>query len=293
MAAGKRAIVAIAIVVFSCILPTPYSVNLAGPGGPQRLRQRAVQLPNGDVNLTVDPLSLVVYRGSSQTSEVVVGSLGGFNGTVSLNPIPNFALDMGLSASVSPFRLTVLSNGKALSTLNVSATPSTPFGSYTVTMLVSGYGLDHNETVNVTVPGFRMDSFSRISTIQQGSSAFFTVTITSLLRFRDLISFGVNAYSSGAEVSVSPSTVRLASGGTNSTVVKVYIPPSLYSYREGVYAIDLIASSNGTSDDFRLSVITPGTATNLLVPFLVGGGLLVGLVAILYKRFRAKPRESL
>src|SRR6266568_369716 len=144
---------------------------------------------------TVNPSSVIVVPGTFSTAVVDVRSLGSFNGTVELNPIPNYQLDKGLSASVNPYVLHVPPNGTASSTLNVSATPSTPLGSYTVTMLVEAYPYQ-NETVNISVAGFTLSSSSHGSEIVPGSSDTFTVSIASFLGFTGIIHFTVTSDSS-------------------------------------------------------------------------------------------------
>ncbi len=280
------------ILFFACLLQgIPGNQDSHVSGLDSILQSKATGFPSAEYNLTVNPSSVIVVPGTFSTAVVDVRSLGSFNGTVELNPIPNYQLDKGLSASVNPYVLHVPPNGTASSTLNVSATPSTPLGSYTVTMLVEAYPYQ-NETVNISVAGFTMSSSSHGSEIVPGSSDTFTVSIASFLGFTGIIHFTVTSDSSGPEVSVEPTTLALESQGTNTTIVHVHVPGSLYSFQEGYWGVYLNATSGKLSELFNFYIITPPLKVDLSIPLALGASVLVAAAVALYTIKWRKAHKS-
>lgn len=247
--------------------------------------------PSKEYNLTVSPSSLIVYPGTFSTAMIEVTSLGSFNGTVELNPYPNYQLGMGLSASVNPFMIFVPRNGTETSTLNVSATPSTPSGIYSVTMIVEAYPY-YNETVNISVAGFATRSNSQNSNIVPGSSAALPISITSYFGFQGIVHFKATTSNPGPEISLEPSTVDLESGGTNTTYVHVQVPLALYSFREGIYGVYVNATSGKLSELFTLWFITPAKSLDLTVPLAFVVSILVAVTAVVLTITWRKTHKS-
>ena len=92
--------------------------------------------------ISVNPSSQTVGLGQSTTFTVTLASLHGFNQKVSLNVsnLPAYTTGSFNSSSLS---------GNASSTLTVSTSPSTPPGTYTLTIWASALGKTH--TVDVTL----------------------------------------------------------------------------------------------------------------------------------------------
>jgi hypothetical protein len=238
-----------------------------------------------DFNLTVSPLSISVYRGTSVTSTVEVSSLGGFSGTVSLNTITKSLLTTGISSSVSPNSLDVSSIRYAMSILNISAAPSAGSAYYNVTVLAYSGSLMHNETVSVSIPWFAIDAYGiNYVEIGPGSSANVPVQISSVLGFTGVVYFTANSYRSGIDVSISPSAVELADGRVNETVVKLSVPYWLYSSNEGIYEVELNATGHDVSNVFTILVGIPPPGLGFYIPYLILTAIaLAAVVALLYK----------
>jgi hypothetical protein len=118
-----------------------------------------------DFTLSAAPAQKAVAQGGSTTYTVTVGSLAGFTGTVNLGAS---GLPQGATASFSPASIT----GSGTSTMTVTAAPSSPGGTYTVTMTgTSGGTLSHSTaaTLVVTIAAPAAAVFARLDTTTQGT----------------------------------------------------------------------------------------------------------------------------
>jgi hypothetical protein len=100
-----------------------------------------------DFSLSATPSSLTVARGSSGSSQVTVGSLSGFNSTVTLTV-------SGCPASTTctlPSSATPPANGSTSVTLRISTTAATTLGTYTITIKGTSGSTTHSTSVNLTV----------------------------------------------------------------------------------------------------------------------------------------------
>jgi uncharacterized membrane protein len=101
-----------------------------------------------DFNITAETTALIVAPGTPGTSPIKVTNLAGSACTVNLATTVS---PTGPTASVNPASLTLTANGTAFSTLTVSATSTTPSGTYLVTVNGSSGIFSHSTTVKVTV----------------------------------------------------------------------------------------------------------------------------------------------
>ncbi|MFN0166066.1 MAG: beta strand repeat-containing protein [Bryobacteraceae bacterium] len=103
--------------------------------------------PSQDFVLTQSPASSAVTRGASTAFVSGISPSGGFNGTVSFSVA---GLPPGATASFSPPTVT----GSGSSAMTVTAGPTTPLGSYVLTVTATSGSLSHsaNATLLVYVP---------------------------------------------------------------------------------------------------------------------------------------------
>jgi len=107
--------------------------------------------PEPDFYLSADPLSLTIPRGSSNTSIIMVTSVGGFSDTVDLwvkSIIPPFP---GISTDLDPEQLTPPPNGNANSTLTITVGAEAVAGNYTIVVLGTNEGLNKTKSVNIAL----------------------------------------------------------------------------------------------------------------------------------------------
>jgi len=193
---------------FSSSTPITYSFTASFPAGtytyycavhPTTMLGSFVILGRPDYTISATPGSLSLGQGNSSSSTVTVASVMGFTGPVSLSTGVSPA---GPTASISPSSLIVPSNGNTMAKLNVSATPSTPVGSYTITVTAS------NATTSRSV--------MILATVTQ------TITFKAIMRFS-----GTNMTISG-RFAVN-TTIRQLTGSTSLTVINATTGAPIYS----------------------------------------------------------------
>jgi len=107
-----------------------------------------------DFSVTAIPDSLTVFQGSSSTSQVVVSSTGGYSGPVSLTSTVSPVVTNGPTSSLSTNSVTLTPGSSSTVILTVSASLSTPTGSYNVTVTGTGGSISHSKRVAVSVQAF-------------------------------------------------------------------------------------------------------------------------------------------
>lgn len=105
--------------------------------------------PPPGFTLDADPLNLSIQQGSSGTSKIIVSSIGGFSGPVSLSRRSIQPPSPYITTSLVPAQVTPPPNGKANSTLTINVGPATTAQEYH--LLITGYSASLNETRSVTV----------------------------------------------------------------------------------------------------------------------------------------------
>src|SRR5207237_959670 len=108
-----------------------------------------------DFSVTAIPDSLTVFQGSSSTSQVVVSSTGGYSGPVSLTSTVSPVVTNGPTSSLSTNSVTLTPGSSSTVILTVSASLSTPTGSYNVTVTGTGT-LTFNTPVSSKYVGSRI-----------------------------------------------------------------------------------------------------------------------------------------
>ena len=104
-----------------------------------------------DYTLTANPNSIIVPRESSANTLILLNSLEGFTGAVSLSVLIVPALKQGPAVALSSTLVALSSGGSASVILTVSAKGSAPLGSYFVDVAASSGSLSHSVSVSITV----------------------------------------------------------------------------------------------------------------------------------------------
>jgi hypothetical protein len=132
--------------------PGDYTVTLNGNGGGKAhsisLTLTIVSVRTPDFTLVVNPASVSVAPGASDTTVVATTVMNGFNSAVAVAAL---SLPNGVSASFSPS--TIPAPGAGQSTLTLTASAAAAPGTYTVAVGGSGGGQSHNFMVGLTITG--------------------------------------------------------------------------------------------------------------------------------------------
>ena len=199
-----------------------------------------------DFAISASPANLAITAGSSASSTVTLTSLNGFNGTVYLT---SQVSPGGLAATLSGVSVSLYPGGSGSSVLTVSASTSTPPGSYTVTVTGSSQAVSHSTAVSVTVgssnqPDFTISAIPTSQKVMAGSSATSTISLTSVNGFNGTVTLSTSAPPlcvSCPGWGVSPSSVMLPPGGTASSTLT-------FSTTSGSPLSSWVVGVTGTSD---------------------------------------------
>jgi uncharacterized membrane protein len=181
--------------------------------------------PPPDFTLSASPASRTVIQGGPTTYGVTITPTGGFTDPVTLSVS---GLPSGADGSFTPNPAT-----GASSTLSVTTKPSTPAGTYTLTIQgVSGSGtLTHTTTVSLVVnvpPDFTLSASPASRTVIQGGPTSYGVTISPTGGFTDPVTLSVSAgLPSGASGSFTPNPATASS--TLSVTTSASTPTGTYT----------------------------------------------------------------
>jgi plastocyanin len=257
-------------------------------------------LPGPDFGISSNPPSLTILQGSKANSTITATSLNNFAGSVTLSSSPSSPTGLMTSSfSVNP--VMVPAGGTAKSNFTISVPVGTSPGSYSLTVTGSNSTTSRNTSVSVTVtaPDFTIISSPSSLNIPQGSSGTTTITLTSLNGFSGTVSLTSTLSSSGPQVTFSPASVAVPSGGSISSTLSVSAASSgAYStaVSQGTYTVTVTGTSGSSVHSTTLSLTVgsssgvgglPGTA-------IIGGGIAaaIAVVAAIVYVLRRRPKTS-
>ncbi|MDE3100445.1 MAG: RICIN domain-containing protein, partial [Verrucomicrobiota bacterium] len=165
--------------------------------------------PAPDFSITASPPSQTITAGNGASYTTTIGSINGYNGTVSLSVS---GLPANASASFNPASVT----GSGNSTLTINTTTSTPAGTYTLTITGTDGTLTHSTTVSLTVnaapqPDFSLSASPTSLTIVQGNNGTSTITINPVNGYNNTVSLSASGLPSGVTASFNPSSTTTSS----------------------------------------------------------------------------------
>jgi uncharacterized membrane protein len=254
--------------------------------------------PTPDYYVSATPSSLTIQPGTSQTSNIAVASLNNYTGTISLTANPS-----GVTATLSPTRVSPPKNGIITSTLNVTAPASLSPGSYQVGITASNGTTQRSTTVNVQVvaPDFIITANTNTLNIIQGSSSTATITITSQNGLSGMVSLRDQITPNGPSASQNPPTVNIASGGSQTSTLRISTTPTTPI---GTYTISVTGNTTSTNGPLTHSItitlsVNPQAVTSpgnpLISTFLfevIAILILVVSLVIVLARHRSNRQKS-
>ena len=167
--------------------------------------------PTPDFTIAATPSSQSVVQGNSTSYTVSVAAQNGFAGTVALS-----ASGFGSGAGGTFNPTSVVGGGS--STLTVTTTASAATGSFPITISGASGSLSHSTTVTLVVtppPDFSIAGSPSSSSVAQGNSTQYTVTVTALNGFTGTVNLGAAGFGAGASGSFAPASIT---GGGSSTL---------------------------------------------------------------------------
>lgn len=245
------------LMVAAWTAPGNYTVTIVGDaeGVPQRTTMLAVTVvePPG-FTLALNPSALAINRGTSSTSTVEIGRIGGFAGAITLSLI---APPDGISATFNPPAPT-----GAGSTMTLSVAGSVPAGPYTITVKGQGPGvLDVAATLQLTVtiaPAIELAFFPTTLQVPQWQAATSAVTLTRT-NFTGDITLSATGAAPGISVTFNPQVVSYNSSTINVDV-GLLVPV-------GTYDITIAASGAGVATVNRTLQVQVSQAPGTVVEY--------------------------
>jgi uncharacterized membrane protein len=189
--------------------------------------------PAPDFALSATPPSNAVGQGSNASYAISLSALNGFTGNVDLSLS---GLPTGATSSFNPASV----GGSGTSTLTITTTSATPIGTYTLTITGTSGSLVHSTTVTLIVaaPDFALTATPPTTLVLQGSSASYTVTVSSLQGFTGNVDLALSGLPAGAGYSFNPTSI--AGSGTSTLTIT-----TARSIPTGTYSL-IITGTNGT-----------------------------------------------
>jgi len=244
---------------------------------------------------------------STRTISLVANTVGGYyywnstNPTITVTQGDSVTLDLSSTTGAVSHRFLLDLDRDGLDTSDCSPTADPCSSSFMTSATVSftantvgtftyyctfhSYTMTGNFIVQAaSTPNFSITPNPTSLTIQQGSSAISSITLTSLNGFSGSLSLSGTASPSGPSASFSPNSVTLSSEGTATSMMTISAVGGLYSsVANGNYAITVTAT-NGTlthSTTVQVTIGTTGTspAGSINLPLTTLGAAAVAIVA--------------
>src|SRR5205809_7016360 len=183
-----------------------------------------------DFTMSANPNMLTIVQGSAGKSLIILTSINGFQGNVSLTS-PVSCLAIGCPTySVSPMRVFLSSGQNATAGFTIQTYPQTPLGTYNVAVTGTSSSLSHNAPVTFTVvssspPDFTISANPTNQTVPAGSTAKSQIILSSINGFSGTISLTTSPPPlcvSCPGWSINPSSVTLSPGGTAVSTLTFY-----------------------------------------------------------------------
>ena len=213
-----------------------------------------------DFSVSATPRSQTVVQGNPTSFTATVGILNGFNASVSLGVT-------GLpSGAAGTFTLPSIT-GPGSSTLNVTTSPTTPAGTYMLTITGNGGNLNHSATITLVVsppPDFSLSTTPSSRTVAQGSSTSYTVAVGALNGFTAAVGLGVAGLPGGAAGAFSPASVT-GSGGATLNVTTSSTTPT------GAYTLTITGTSGSLSHSANVTLVVSPPSSFTPVRINCGG----------------------
>ncbi len=185
-----------------------YNLKATATGGGQvRSVPLKLTVVPRDYSLSLSAATVTVLPGSGTSDTVTVAATGGFSDTVTFTAA---GLPDGANINFPVEGVT----GSGSTTFDITTAPTTPVGSYSVTITGTGGGILHTTTVTLVVgnPDFSIGASPSSLTVRRGYSNSLTVTVTRTGGFAEginVVASGFPGGVSGQFTGTSPSTSTL------------------------------------------------------------------------------------
>src|SRR5881296_2150536 len=208
-----------------------------------------------DFTMSAHPNTLTIPQGSAGKSIILLTSVNGFQGNVTLSP-PVSCLAIGCPQyTISPTVVQLAANQNATAGFTIYTSPQTPLATYNVAVTGTSGSLSHSAPVTFTVvasgsPDFTISANPSSQTVVAGSTGKSQIVLTSINSFNGTVKLTTSPPPlcvSCPNWGVSPSSVDLPPGGTATSILTFYTTT-------GTPPTNWVVTVTGTSSSISHSV---------------------------------------
>jgi len=249
---GGTVSITITIQVPETTPPGSYYVLVQAVSGTIRhSTQIFVQVIGPDFSIQANPVQLFIHPGESAQSTILLTSLNGFSGNITLTASyfvfgTNFTLSP-INVTLTPAIVTLSPGATSSATLDVSSTLDAT--GQNVIIYISAVGSNETRSTSVYVsiiaPTFNLSSDPSFLIIPQGGSATATLTATSINNFSGNVSLSVGSPFS-ITGSLTPQNITLLAGGSATSTLNLTVPSTT---TPGFYTV-IVTGRTGTLTRF-------------------------------------------
>jgi uncharacterized membrane protein len=183
-----------------------------------------------EFSISANPSSQNVPVGANATSTILLSSVNGFSGTITLSTSAPPLCVSCPSWTVTPTQVVLSSGGTANATLIFFTVPGSPPNTYTVTVTGASGGVSHSVNVAFTIvsskPDFSIFANPTTVILPSGGQGNSTITLTSLNSFNGTVSLQTSPSPLCPTPfctvwSITPSSVNLSPGGTAFATLEI------------------------------------------------------------------------
>jgi uncharacterized membrane protein len=247
-----------------------YTLIVTGSSG-TLVHSVSVTIRVTDFGITGNPTSLVVPVGSNSTSVILLTSLGGYSGNVTLivagisastaqggvGPggsghvfyLAPFASVPGVS--INPAIIYLGPGGQGRSVLNVTLSQNVSPGNYTITLTAKDGSLSHSMYITIVATDFRFVSQPATVTLSPGGSTSMTVWLQGFNTFQNTVNLTVQNPTGGPQGVLNSSAVNVNSTGPSGVGLIITAPSTT---PPGNYTVTIVASWRGITRTLNIIV---------------------------------------
>src|SRR3989475_9436192 len=185
---------------------------------------------SADFTMSAHPNMLTIPQGSAGKSTILLTSVNGFQGNVTLSP-PVSCLAIGCPQyTISPTVVHLVANQNATAGFTIYTSPQTPLATYNVAVTGTSGSLSHSAPVTFTVvasgsPDFTISADPSSQTVVAGNTGKSQIIVTSINSFNGTVKLTTSPAPlcvSCPNWGISPSSVDLQPGGTATSILTFY-----------------------------------------------------------------------
>lgn len=201
-----------------------------------------------DFTLAATPSSQSVVVGGATVYQATMASLNGFAGQVTLTVS---GLPTGATAGFTPSTFTAPGS----SSLSITTAPTTPTGTFPLTVTATSGPLVHTAAVSLTVnpqPDFLINATPAAQTIVIGGTASFQTAVAAVNGFTGVVAFSVAGLPVGATATFTPVSIN-GSGNSVLSVTTTGATPT------GAYPLTITGTSGSLTRTASVSLTVAAT----------------------------------